>query len=132
MKRAVSAGVFGLGVLGGLWGCLAYARAMFVVGDNDSPQEVLALTLALATPLPACIAALWKRLMPGIWLIFAGCFFTYGMLAERAYMIDVRHFSDEPTVARTIKFSLPCSLVLAALGVGRTARASTLLSESGD
>lgn len=116
MKRVVSAGVFGLGVLAGLWGCIAYPGVMFVVGENDSPQEVWALTFALATPLPACMLALWKRLVPGVWLIFAGCFFSYGMLAQRVYMINVRHFSNQPTVAQTLKFSLLYSLILAILG----------------
>jgi hypothetical protein len=116
MKRAVSAGIFGLGILGGLWGCSAYARGMFTAGANDSPQEILALTFAFATPFPVCVIALWKRLVPGMWLIFAGCFFSYGVLAQRAYMINVRHFLDEPTVAETMKVSLPISLILAALG----------------
>ena len=116
MKKVVSASVFGLGILGGLFGCLIYAGGMFTAGVNDSTQEILALTFAFATPFPACAVALWKRLVPGIWLIFAGCFFSYGMLAQRTYMINVRHFPDQPSVAQTIRFSIPCSLILAALG----------------
>ena len=71
---------------------------------------------ALATPLPACIVALWKRFVPGIWLIFAGCFFVYGILAHRTYMIEVRHFYDQVSVAQTIGFVLPYVLILVALG----------------
>lgn len=115
-KRAISFAIFGLGILGGLWGCLAYAGAMFVVGTNDSPQEVWALTFAFATPLPACVLALWNRLVAGIWLIFAGCYFVYGMLVQRTYMIQVRHFPDQPTVIQTVLGSLRISLVLIAIG----------------
>jgi hypothetical protein len=65
-KRAISAPVFGLGVLGGSWGCVACAGGAFTIGANDSAPEILAIVVALATPLPACIVALWKRLVPGI------------------------------------------------------------------
>ena len=115
-KRAISAAVFGLGILGGLWGCVACAGSAFTIGTNDCTPEILAITFALATPLPACTVALWKRLVPGIWLIFAGCFFPYGMLAERAYMIEVQHFNDQPTVSQAIRYCLPYTLVLAAFG----------------
>jgi hypothetical protein len=115
-KRAVSASVFGLGVLGGLYGCLIYAGGMFTAGVNDCRAEILAITFAFATPMPVCLIALWKRLIPGIWLIFAGCYFPYGMLAERTYMLNERHFLNQATVARTIMFSLPYSLILVAFG----------------
>ena len=65
-------------------GCLAYARSAFVMGANDNLQEILALTFALATPRPACILALWQRVIAGSWL---SAFLPYGMVAERAYMI---------------------------------------------
>jgi len=115
-KIAISEAVFGLGVLGGLFGCFASAGSVFTIGANDSTPEVFAIIFALATPLPACLVALWKRLMPGIWLIFAGCFFPYGMLAQRAYMIKIGHLIDQPTVSQTIGFCLPYTLVLAAFG----------------
>jgi hypothetical protein len=57
VKRAVSFAIFGIGLLLSLYGCLGYAETMFVIGVNDSPQEILAITLALATPLPACLRA---------------------------------------------------------------------------
>jgi len=50
IKRSISFAVFGLGILGGLWGWLVYLGAMFVVGENDCSQEVWAITFALATP----------------------------------------------------------------------------------
>jgi hypothetical protein len=90
---------------------------MFVVGMNDSPQEVWAITFAFATPLPACVLALWQRVLAGFWLIFAGCYFSYGMVVQRAYMIQVRHFPDQPTVMQTIRDSLPISLVLVGIGL---------------
>jgi hypothetical protein len=117
MKRAIGFAVFGLGILGGLWGCVASAGGVFTIGLNDSYQEILAITIGLMTPLPVCILALWKRLFAGLWLIFAGCFFTYGMVAQRTYMIVERHFPDQPTVEQVIKSSLPVSLVLVALGL---------------
>jgi hypothetical protein len=64
IKRSISFGVFGFGIFGGLWGCLAFARGAFI-GANDNLQEILALTFALATPLPACILALWQRVIAG-------------------------------------------------------------------
>lgn len=115
-KRAVSAIVFGLGILGGLWGCVECAGASFTIGANDSTREILAIIFALGTPLPVCIFALWKRLVPGIWLIFAGFFFIYGTLAQRTYMIDVRHFPDQPTIVQTVRFAIPYTLTLAAFG----------------
>jgi hypothetical protein len=100
VKRTVSAVVFGLGILGSLAGCAVYPGALFVVGANDCTQEVLAMTFALATPLPVCILALWHRVVAGTWLIFAGAFFTYGMLFQRSYMIHERHFTINPAFSR--------------------------------
>jgi hypothetical protein len=116
IKRTITLAVWGLGILGSLWGCLLYAGAMFVVGVNDSPQEVRALTFALATPLPACILALWQRLIAGVWLVFAGAYFIYGMQIQRTYMIEVRHFADQPSVLKTVQSSLPLAGLLFALG----------------
>ena len=116
VKRAVSFAVFGLGMLGGLWGCVAYASAMFVAGENDSFPEILALTLAFATPLPACIVALWKRIPSGLWLIAAGCYLPVRMLIQRWFMTYVRQFPDQGSVGQTILGNLPYSSVLIALG----------------
>lgn len=116
LKRTISFAVFGLGMLAGLWGCVAYAGAMFVAGVNDSPPEILALTLAFATPLPACGLALWKRIPAGIWLIVSGCYLPVGMLLQREFMINVRHFPDQGTVRQTVLGGLPYSSVLIAFG----------------
>jgi len=117
LKRAISFAVFGLGILGGLWGCIASAGEVFTIGLNDSYQEILAITFGLMTPFPACILALWKRFAAGLWLVFAGCYFTYGMLAERTYMIQQRHFPDQPTIQQTINGSLPISFTLVGIGL---------------
>ena len=116
-KRAISFAVFGIGIVGGLWGCLVYAGGLFTVGYNDCLQEILAITFAFATPFPACVLALWKRSIAGFWLIFAGCFFPYGVIAERTYMIQVRHFPDQLTVLQTIQHSLYISLPLIGIGL---------------
>ena len=116
LKRIISFAVFGLGILGGLWSCSRYAFGMFVAGENDSFPEFLALTLAFATPLPACVLALWRRIPAGIWLITAGCYFPLGMLFQRLFMIYVRHFPDQDSVSQTLLFCLPYSSVLIALG----------------
>lgn len=113
--RRIRLAVLGLGILGGLWGCLAYLSAMFTVGVNDSPAEVWAITFALATPLPACLIALWKRFVPGLWLLFAGGFLPYGVLAQRHYMIHVRHF-DQPGILLTLLGALPMMTALFLLG----------------
>src|ERR1700722_15430872 len=115
-KRALSFGVFGFGMLGGLWSCSRYTRAMILSGNNDSAPGFFALTFAFATPLPACVVALWKRIEAGIWLIFAGCFLPIGMLLQRAFMIYVRQFPDQSTAWQTILVFLPYSLVLIGLG----------------
>jgi hypothetical protein len=75
------------------------------------------MTFALATPLPACILALWQRVIAGWWLVFVGCFFPYGMLSERAYMIRVRSFPDQHTVLQTVLISLIISGPLIAIGL---------------
>ena len=116
LKRAISLAVFGLGMLGGLWGCVASAGGIFTLGNNDTYQEILAITLAFLTPFPVCIMALWKRLIAGIWLIFAGCYFTYGMMVERAYMINTLHLQGEPSVYKTMQYCLPISLILIGIG----------------
>jgi len=115
-KRVVSFGVFGLGMLGGLWSCSRYAHAMFVANDNDSAPGLLAITLAFATPLPACVVALWKRIAAGVWLIVAGCYLPVGMLLQPAFMVYVRHSPDEFTAWQTTLTVLPYSVALIALG----------------
>jgi hypothetical protein len=114
-KRTISFGVFGFGIFGGLCGCLIWAKAAFTFGGNDTLPEILAITFAFATPLPACVFALWKRVAAGSWLIFAGCFLFYGFLDERAWMIYGGVHQD--TVLRTIMTALPLSGVLIGIGL---------------
>jgi hypothetical protein len=89
---------------------------MFVAGENDNFPEFLPLTLAFATPLPACIVASWKRIPAGLWLVASGSYLPVGMLIQRWFIIYVRHFPDEDSVRQTILLSLPYSSVLIALG----------------
>ena len=115
-KRTISLIVFGFGIFGGLWGCAAWTGGIFVIGANDSLPEILALTFTLATPLPACVLALWRPVIAGSWLVFAGLFFPYGMLAQRAYMIHARHAPDQLTVLQMLRGSVPVSGVLIGFG----------------
>jgi hypothetical protein len=87
VKRTISFGVFGFGIFGGLWGFGAWYLANFASGGNDSLLETVASMFAFATPVPACILALWKRLLAGYWLIFAGAFFPCGVISQRAWMV---------------------------------------------
>lgn len=56
-------------------------------------------------------------MIAGSWLIFAGCYFHYGMITQRAYMIQVRHFPDQPSLQQTILTSLYISLSLIGIGL---------------
>jgi hypothetical protein len=116
-KRTISVGVFALGVFGGLWGCGIFARGAFVMGANDSLPEILAVTFAFATPLPTFVFALWQPVKAGLWLIFTGLFFPCGMIAQRAYLIEVRHFPDQPTVSQDMLAGLPYTCVLVGFGL---------------
>jgi hypothetical protein len=104
-------------MIGGLWGWLAFLGSFFTIGANDSAQEVLALTAAFLTTLPACVVALWRRLLAGIWLMLNGCFLLYAAVAQRSYMIKVRHFPDQPTIFETIERFLPYTAVLVGIGL---------------
>ena len=95
---------------------LATPSPCLFAGENDSFRGILAITLAFATPLPACVLALWKRIPAGLWLSLAGCYFPLGMLFQRVFMIYVRHFPDQDSVRQTLMISLPYSSVLIALG----------------
>ena len=115
-KRTASFSVFGFGMFIGLCGCAIWARGMFTVGGNDTLPVILAVTFVFATPLPACILALWRRRIAGSWLIFAGCFLFYGVLYERAWMIYGGSL-DQPSVLKTILATLPDSCVLVGIGL---------------
>ena len=95
-KRAISATVFGLGILVGLAGCAIYPMAVFAVGANDSSQEVWGLSFVFLSLLPTCILALRFRLIAGCMMLFVPCFYIYASLAQRSFMVNVRHFPQPP------------------------------------
>jgi hypothetical protein len=115
-KRTISLAVFGFGILGGLCGCAIFAPAAFVIGGNDTIPEILALTFAFGTPLPACILALWWRRIAGSWLIFSGCFLFYGLLDQRSWQIYGGSV-HELSVWKTILTALPFSCLLVGIGL---------------
>jgi hypothetical protein len=115
-KRTISFSVFGFGIFGGLCSCAIFAKAAFVMGGNDTLPEILALTFAFGTPLPACILALWWRRIAGSWLIFSGCFLIYGLLDQRGWE-TYGGSVDEISVWKTILIALPVSSVLVGIGL---------------
>jgi hypothetical protein len=93
-KRAISIGLFSIGIFAGALGCVGVPMAIFTIGVNDSEPEVWALLLPM-TLLPTCIVALWQRRYASLWLITLGFIWTYGMVWQRHYMSTVRHFPIE-------------------------------------
>ncbi|MDR3791984.1 MAG: hypothetical protein P4L03_01265 [Terracidiphilus sp.] len=96
MKKAISATLFGLGILVGMAGCVIYPMAVFSVGVNDSPQEVWGISLVFLLLFPTCILALRFRLLAGCMMLFVPCSFIYASIAQRTYMVNVRHFPQPP------------------------------------
>lgn len=96
LKRTISAIFFGLGILVGMAGCAIYPMAVFTVGVNDSSQEVSAISLVFLSLFPTCILALRFRLIAGCMMLFVPCHFIYGSLAQRTFMVTVRHFPQPP------------------------------------
>jgi hypothetical protein len=116
-RRAIGFAVFGLGILGGLMGWLMYPGWMFVVGANDSPPEIWAATFVLTTPLFACMVALWKRFIAGVWLVLVGGYFLYAVVVQRNFMIETRHFASQPSLSMTIAGYLPIAAPLFGVGL---------------
>lgn len=102
MKRAVSATLFGLGILVGMAGWAIYPMAVFTVGANDSSQEVWGISLVFLSLFPACILALRCRLLAGCMMLFVPCFFIYASVAQRTFMVNVRHFQQPPFDSKQI------------------------------
>lgn len=96
MKRLISATLFGLGSAVGIAGCAIYPMAVFSVGVNDSSQEVWAISLVFLSLFPTCILALRFRLIAGCMMLFVPCFDIYAAFAQRAFMVNVRHFPQPP------------------------------------
>jgi hypothetical protein len=90
MKRQVTAMVFGMGIAGGLFGCVTLPVMLFTVRAYDSPQEVWALYLCVGTTFPACVLALRRRFAAGLWLTSLGCFWMYAVIAQRSFKIHIR------------------------------------------
>ena len=91
-KRTISAILFGLGISVGIAGWVIYPMAVFTVGANDSAQEVWGLSLVFLSLFPTCILALRFRVLAGGMMLFVPCFFIYASLAQRTFMVNVRHF----------------------------------------
>jgi hypothetical protein len=102
MKRAISATLFGLGILVGIAGCAIYPMAVFTVGANDSSQEVWGISLVFLSLFPTSILALRFRLIAGCIMLFVPCFFIYSSLAQRTFMVNVRHFPQPPIGSKQI------------------------------
>jgi hypothetical protein len=102
IKRTISATLFGLGTLVGMAGCAIYPMAVFTVGANDSSQEVLAISLVFLSLFPTCILALRFRLFAGCMMLLVPCFYIYASLAQRTFMVNVRHFPQPPIDSRQI------------------------------
>lgn len=102
IKRAISATLFGLGILVGMAGCAIYPMAVFAVGANDSWQEVWGISLVFLSLFPTCILALRFRLLAGCSMLFVPFFFIYASLAQRTFMVNVRHFPQPPIDSKQI------------------------------
>lgn len=102
IKRAVSATLFGLGILVGLAGCAIYPMAVFTVGANDSSQEVWGISLVFLSLFPTCILALRFRLVAGCMMLFVPCLYIYSSFAQRTFMVNVRHFPQPPIETKQI------------------------------
>jgi hypothetical protein len=91
-----------------------------VIGANDSALAVWAVAFAFAVPAPACVLALWQRAIAGIFLIAASCYLTFSAVVERAYLIEVRHFPNQPSLKDTILGSFQLAWIPAAIGLFAT------------
>ena len=106
LKRTISAALFGLGIVGGLAGCAIYPMAVFTVGANDSSQEVWGISLVFLSLLPTSILALRFRLLAGCLMFSVPCFNLYATFAQRAFMVNVRHFPQPPIDSKQIMGTL--------------------------
>jgi hypothetical protein len=111
-KQGISLAIFGLGIAGGLYGCVAAPRAIFVIGVNDSNLEIWAVILSTTTFLPASVLALWKRFFAGIWLIYLGLLWTCAMFAQKHYVETVRHFRGQSYLEIFAGAMIPAYLLL--------------------
>jgi hypothetical protein len=113
--RAISASVFGFAVLGGLWSCAALLPATFTIGVNDSPLATPILLSVLASILPCCLLAFWRRRIAGIMLLLGAFAWLLGILIQRSYMLTERHF-PQPSVPRELISGIYIAAPLLAIG----------------
>jgi hypothetical protein len=101
-QKAASITFFGLGACVGLAGCAIYPMAVFTVGANDSWQEVSGISLVCLSLFPLCVLALRFPLFAGCSMLLVPPFFFYASIAQRSFMIHVRHFPQPPIDARQL------------------------------
>ena len=111
-KRALSIGLYSIGMIAGLFGCVATPRAIFVIGVNDSMPEVWALLLPM-TLLPTCVVALWWRKPASVWFLLLSLIWACGMIWQRHYMSTVRHFQGGSVGQFLVSEMLPAYFVFA-------------------
>jgi hypothetical protein len=111
-KRILSAVVFAAGFAFSLVGCAASARGVFALGFNDSAGEIAAILTCFPGFFAASILAFWKRRIAGLAMLAFPLIFVAGMLDERRYMLNVRHFPQEGIPTLLQEMLLPCLPVL--------------------
>lgn len=117
IKRTISAILFGLGIVVGMAGCAIYPMAIFTVGVNDSSQEVWGISLVFLSLFPMSILALRFRLLAGCMMLFVPCFFIYSSVAQRAFLVSVRHFPQFPIDSKRIIGSFVLTWPYIVLGI---------------
>jgi hypothetical protein len=115
-KRALSIAILSLFMCTALLACARLASAIFVIGDNDSPGEILALLYCGFLYLPMLILGLWKRRVAGVILMSMVPLWLLGIVNQRIYMQYARHFPAEP-MSGLLFHELPVALFPMAIGV---------------
>jgi len=111
-KRIVSALIFAAGLSFSFVGCAASARGFFTLGANDSVGEVVAILICFPGFFAASILAFWKRRVAGTVMLALPLIFIAGMLDERRYILNVRHFPQESLFTDLWHTILPCLPVI--------------------
>jgi hypothetical protein len=113
VKRIVSALVLGIGLTYSLIGCAVFPRAVFVIGANDSAASIVALLTCFPGFFFASVLAFWKRRIAGVVMMILPVIWLWGLLDERSYMLNVRHFPQEGFFIYLWEILQPCLPVLA-------------------
>jgi hypothetical protein len=117
VKKTISLTLFSLGGLTGLAGCAIYPMAVFTVGANDSWQEVCGISLIFLSLFPTCVLALRFPLLAGCLMLLVPCFNVYASIAQRSFMVHVRHFPQPPIDVREMIGEIRLIWPYIALGV---------------